>query len=271
MKIEIYCPRWGSENLDWESFCSRVKDAGYNGVEYAVASQTTTGELDEVWNVLSKYDLKIIAQHYDTYESDFHLHLQKFEQWLEKLSPYPVAKINSQTGKDHFDFKQNVAIIKLASRYSRKDRKLIHETHRGKFSFAAHVTRHYLKNLPNLRITLDASHWVCVAESYLEDQREAMELAISRTDHIHSRVGHPEGPQVTDPSSPEWKEALEKHLAWWDQVVELKRSKNENLTVTAEFGPFPYMVHLPYSNQPVSNQWDVNLGMMNLLRKRWNL
>ena len=46
-----------------------------------------------------------------------------------------------------------------------------------------------------------------------------MELAITRTDHIHARVGYTEGPQITDPRVPEWKRALDFHLQCWDKVV----------------------------------------------------
>jgi len=41
------------------------------------------------------------------------------------------------------------------------------------------------------------------------------------------------------------------------------------LTITPEFGPFPYMVSLPGTNEPIANQWEVNLFMMNLLKERY--
>ena len=76
---------------------------------------------------------------------------------------------------------------------------VLHETHRNKFTFAAHITFDYPNRIPELRITLNASHWVNVAESFLEEQ--AIDLAIKRTEHIHARVGYPEGPQVPDPAA----------------------------------------------------------------------
>jgi sugar phosphate isomerase/epimerase len=269
MEIQFYCPRWGSEHLDWDSFCRKVKDAGYDGIEYAIARTVGEKELDEVWNSIAKHGLKIIAQHYDTYEADFGEHLRLFDAWLNKISPYPVEKINSQTGKDHFDFVLNSEIIKAASRYTGNHQKIVHETHRGKFSFAAHVTKQYLVRNSELRITLDASHWVCVAESFLDDQQEVMELAIERTDHIHARVGYPDGPQVSDPRIKEHQAALEKHLGWWDKIVERKKKQNEMLTISPEFGPHPYMVNVPGTGRPVSDQWEINVWMMDLLKERY--
>jgi hypothetical protein len=45
------------------------------------------------------------------------------------------------------------------------------------------------------------------------------------------------------------------HLLWWDAVIALKRKKQDVMTITPEFGPYPYMVHLPYTGKPVSDQW----------------
>ncbi|HUP11811.1 MAG TPA: hypothetical protein VM187_06355 [Niastella sp.] len=271
MEIKFFCPRWGSEQIDWDVFCERVQQAGYNGVEYGIPNETTAAELDMVWEKLAKYQLDVIPQHYGTYDADFDRHYDSYSAWLEKLSPYPALKIDSQTGKDFFSFEQNSELINVAARHQALTHvPVCHETHRNKFPFAAHVTFNYLKRIPALRITLDASHWVNVAESYLVDQPEAMMLAIERTDHIHARVGYPEGPQVPDPQAPEWKEALDHHLQWWDAVIDLKRKQQQDImTITPEFGPYPYMVHLPYTGKPISDQKAVNRFMMEMLRARY--
>jgi len=271
VELKFFCPRWGCEQIDWDLFCERVKQAGYNGVEYGIPNETEASELDMVWEKLAKYKLDVIPQHYGTYDADFNRHHDSYTAWLEKVSPYPAIKIDSQTGKDFFSFEQNSQLITVAARHEASTGvPVCHETHRNKFPFAAHVTFDYLQRIPSLRITLDASHWVNVAESYLVDQPEAMKLAIERTDHIHARVGYPEGPQVPDPRAPVWKEALDFHLQWWDAVIDLKRKKQDVITITPEFGPYPYMVHIPYTGKPISDQWDINLFMMQTLRARYN-
>ncbi|MFD2163964.1 sugar phosphate isomerase/epimerase [Paradesertivirga mongoliensis] len=271
MKFKFFCPRWGSENISWDLFCQRVKNEGYDGVEYGIPNEVEIRELDEAWQSFEKHGLDVIPQHYGTYDADFSRHFDNYAGWLEMVRPYPALKIDSQTGKDYFSFERNKRLIELAAEHTRLSGVAVfHETHRNKFTFAAHITFEYLSRLPDLRITLDASHWVNVAESFLEDQQEAMDLAILRTEHIHARVGYPEGPQVPDPAAPEWNEALQFHLNWWDKVVERKRLEGETLvTITPEFGPYPYMVHLPYSQKPVSDQWANNVYMMNLLKERY--
>ncbi|MEO8819890.1 MAG: sugar phosphate isomerase/epimerase, partial [Ginsengibacter sp.] len=68
----------------------------------------------------------------------------------------------------------------------------------------------------------------------------------------------------------QWQQALQAHLSWWDKVAERKKLEDDTLTITPEFGPFPYMVTLPETGEPIANQWEVNLFMMNLLKERYH-
>ena len=121
----------------------------------------------------------------------------------------------------------------------------------------------------DLKITLDISHWCNVHESLLEDQKETVALALSRANHIHARIGHAEGPQVNDPRAPEWESTVKAHFAWWDEVVTRKVKNGEVMTFLTEFGPPNYLPTLPYTNQPLADQWGINVHMMKLLRGRY--
>jgi hypothetical protein len=179
--------------------------------------------------------------------------------------------INSHTGKDYYSKPQMADLFAVCDSISKEiGIKIIHETHRNKWSFAAHVTKDYLESYPKVRLALDLSHWVCVAETYLQDQDEAVELALQHADHIHARVGHPEGPQITDPRAPENVEALSHHLNWWDRWIALQMKKGaDTCTITPEFGPYPYMSYKVNTNEPVADQWAINLHMRDLLRDRY--
>lgn len=270
MNLQFFCPRWGSEDISWNDFFVKAQDAGYKGVEFGVARDVTHATLDQIWELAEKNNMLLIPQHFDTYESDYAHHFDLYSAWLAKMKVYRPIKINSQTGKDFFSFEQNLSLIMEAEKFSQETGiSLFHETHRNKFSFAAHIMKDYLQRIPNLKITLDISHWVCVAESFLEGQQEAVDIALQRTEHLHARVGYTEGPQVPDPRNVTWDQALQQHLRWWDVVAKRKNNHNETLTITPEFGPFPYMVPLPETNKPIAHQWDINVYMMQLLRKRY--
>jgi hypothetical protein len=135
--------------------------------------------------------------------------------------------------------------------------------------FAAPVAKQYLQKNPELKITFDVSHWCNVSESLLQDQPETMTLAMERAEHIHARIGHSQGPQVADPRAPEWEPAVKAHFGWWDRIAARKKERGERLTILTEFGPPDYMPTLPYTRQPLADQWAINVHMMHLLRKRY--
>ena len=99
--------------------------------------------------------------------------------------------------------------------------------------------------------------------------KEAVAKALNRTSHIHSRIGHEEGAQVPEPRAPEWQRAVNAHFAWWDKIVNSKKEAGKPLTMTTEFGPANYMWTMPYTKQPLADQWAINVYMMQEWRKRY--
>jgi sugar phosphate isomerase/epimerase len=267
MQIKYFCPMWGIENLGYAEAAKRVKAAGYDGMEIAVGDN----KYEEAAAATKSNGLELILMAFTGGANPAEA-AKKFRQDLEKIAKYKPLFINAHTGRDFYTYEQNCEIIGVAAEVQKATGvKILHETHRGRFSYSAPAIQHYFVTFPELRLTGDFSHWVNVSESLLNDQKENMQRAIERTDHIHSRVGHPEGPQVNDPRAPEWKNCVDAHLAWWDKIVDLHRKKGTPvLTVTSEFGPAPgYLPTLPYTNLPVASQWDINVYMMQLLRKRY--
>jgi len=269
MEIGFFCTYWGSEHLSWPAFLAKAKAAGYEGVEASLPTDPVLQK--KMINQLEDFDLKLIGVHWDTISPDFDQHKKELVTRLNALAVANPMFITSHTGKDHFSFKQNIELLLLAEEISTTTGiKILHETHRGKFSYASHVTESFLKELPWLKLTLDISHWFTVAESYLDDQTEAVELALSRTHHIHSRVGFSQGPQVIDPGYPEWQPAVDNHLKYWDKVIAMRKENNEKqFTFTSEFGPFPYMSTLPANISAEAHQWNINYYMKELLKSRY--
>jgi len=144
MKLLFFCPRWGQEHTDWDSFCQRVKNAGYDGVEVSLPYDEQ--EKNHILQSLQQYGLLLIAQHWETVEKDFGQHCQQFEQRLRNLASAKPLFINTQTGKDYYDFEKNAQLIALADSVAKETGvTIVHETHRGKFSFAAHVAQQYFE------------------------------------------------------------------------------------------------------------------------------
>lgn len=270
MKIEFFCPRWGQANIPWESFAAKVKAAGYDGVEADVPPHQA--DIDKMMNALAKHGLTLIAQHWETVDPVYTTHATAYAKRLAHMSKVKPLFINSQTGRDFFSTAQNARLLFMATSCTRETGiPVYHETHRGKFSFAAHITREFLQKVPALELTLDISHWFAVAESWLDDQPEAVQQAITHTRHIHARIGHTQGPQIPDPRIPEAAGALARHLAVWDKVVETNRQAGKPiLTFTTEFGPEPYMTQVPNTGKPIADQWELNIFMLETLKKRYS-
>jgi sugar phosphate isomerase/epimerase len=266
-ELKIMATNWGY-NGDAASFCAAAKKEGYDGIEVWVPGDEAGRRI--LAEAVTKYGLALGLLCGGS-DKDPAKHLQQFREALTAAVAMQPIYINCHSGRDHFTMEQNKPLIDLTTDLTRKTGvPIYHETHRGRSLFAATVTREYIQRFPDLRLTLDISHWCCVHESGLEDQEETVATALSRTDHIHARIGHAEGPQVNDPRAPEWDYMVKRHFTWWDKVVERKKKEGKKLTILTEFGPPHYLPALPYSQLPIADQWAINVHMMKLLRTRYS-
>ncbi len=269
MKILFFCPMWGLGDLPLAEMLEKIKSAGYDGIEFGFEEGDPRRAL--FISMTRQLGLLTIGQQCYANGADFETYRTSYESNLTWLLSFDPLLINSHTGKDHYSEGQNSELITLAAKMEGSSGvKIVHETHRGRFPFCLPDCLLYVTRFPDLRLTADFSHFCTVSESYLEDQAEALNRITERCDHIHARVGHPQGPQVTDPRLPEYSFALDKHLDWWDKIVEIRRKEGcALLSVTPEFGPAPYMPTAPGTGQPLADQWENNLFMMDLLKSRY--
>jgi sugar phosphate isomerase/epimerase len=268
--LKILATSWGY-NGTMDSFCAKVKQEGYDGIE--VWWPGSTAQQEEVFTAVKKYGLQVGFLCAGN-QSNAKENLESFKTAMTAAVSNTMQKplyMNCHSGRDYFTYEENKAFIDFTTRLSKQSGvPIYHETHRGRMLYSAPVGKEFITKNPELRLTADLSHWCNVSESLLQDQAETVNLALSRTDHIHARIGHAEGPQVNDPRAPEWADAVKAHLAWWDKVVEMKRKSGKGITFLTEFGPVDYMPALPYTRQPVADQWAINVHMLKLLRSRYS-
>lgn len=266
-RLLIFATNWGYTGT-WEAFAAMIREAGYDGAELWYPFDTR--QRSEMLRAFNDYGLKL-GFLVGGSDRNFQKHLDQFTRGLEGAVTEKPVYINCHSGRDYFTFEQNKRFIELTNRISASSAvPVYHETHRSRILYSAPVARQFIESLPDLRITLDISHWCNVHESLLDDQPETIAQTLERVDHIHARIGHAEGPQVNDPRAPEWSDAVAAHFAWWDTVVSRKKQAGAMMTFLTEFGPVDYMPALPYTRQPLADQWEINKYMLDTLRKRYS-
>lgn len=263
MEIKFFKATWGMEAIPTlDERLGMIADAGYDGIEINV-----TGEIPaELPDLLDKYNLEWVAQLiYDRADD--------LVEAMEKIAPHKPVLFGVHPGRDNYSFDEGGAFFEKAlEAENRLGIPVAHETHRHRLFYSPFVTREYLNRFPDLRINADFSHWTCVCESLLEDIDDTIELAISRAIHIHARVGHPEGPQVSDPRDPDFARHQELFQGWWDRIrAAREKAGAASLIVVPEYGPPGYMQTLPFTKQPVTDLWEICLWQANAVRRHWSL
>lgn len=269
MQIKILSPLWGHEHLNIRVFLDKMRGAGYDGYDTWIPEKAPEKKI--LYDYLQKHEMFIVTHQHRAEGKQFHEFKSSFKkQLIECAEPSPVL-INSHTGRDYFTFEQNLELIDIAAEFSEKTGITVaHETHRGRLGYSPQMLSEFYNVRKDFCITADFSHWVCVTESMLQNFSDILQESIVRSRYIHTRIGFEEGPQVPDPRAPEWEYALNIFQGWWDEIVEANAIKGcKIMPLTTEFGPQPYMPSIPFSNNPVADQFEINCYMKDLLHRRY--
>ena len=268
-KLIILATNWGFTGT-MDAFCAAAKKEGYDGIEVWWPGEAK--QQQEIAEAVQKHGLSA-GFLCGGWQTNVEEHLKTFTDSVASATEHKDIKpiyVNCHAGRDHFSYNSNRRFIDFALERSAKTGIPIYqETHRGRILFAANIARDYMEKHPQMELTLDISHWCNVHESMLGDQEETISMALDKSSHVHARVGHPEGPQVNDPRAKEWVHVVEQHFKWWDKIVERRKKAGQNITFLTEFGPPTYMPVMPHTQQPVADQWAINVHMMNEIRKRY--
>jgi len=274
MEVNYICTFWGCENQSAKEFLSNVLANGYDGVEINFPDDTHfiqefIEELQKIRNTVHPNFVFIAQQVLSNKNESVNDYMQRITERLTFLTTLKPDAINSHTGKDFFDFGDNCKIIETTEHIAKNSGIPIwHEIHRGRFSFHLKTLLKYLDVFPNLNLIADFSHFCVVSESNLDDQQDLLKQIYPNIKHIHARIGFEQSPQVNHPFAPEWKDYLEKYVIWWKEIIQIHQKRNYSaISITPEFGPFPYMPQEPFTKKPLSNQWKINIQMKNHLQQ----
>lgn len=266
MQTLFLAVQWGAENLPFEEFLVRAKIAGYDGIDTWVPADSD--ERRRTARLLAEYQLPVVCHQHQASGNTIRQFCRSFEYQLNLCLEWEPLLINSHSGRDYFSMDDQLKVIDTAQEFAAKHNITVaHETHRGRIAYSPYNSRDLFNARPDMRITADFSHWVCVTESYLKNCTDILHEAMRRTEHVHARVGHPQGPQVPDPRHPLWQNTTEIFVNWWREIIRIKKKQGATLlTITPEFGPPPYMpVNLSTGVQE-ADQFELNNFIKNHLK-----
>jgi len=188
-------------------------------------------------------------------------HLASFRKQAEAAVECAPLFLTALAGRDAWSVPESVEFFGEADRIVRGlGVTASFETHRSRSLFNPWITRDVLRQLPELRLTCDFSHWCCVCERLvLDEEPELLALVAAHAHHTHARVGYDQGPQVPHPAAPEHSVALEAHERWWRMIWDAQERAGQPIsTMTPEFGPDGYLHTLPFSAEPVADLVEIN-------------
>jgi hypothetical protein len=276
MKLELFKSRWGWQG-DWSACAAQVRQMGGCGVEGRLP--TDAADLRAMATALQQEGLAYIAVVFTGGDVIPHQgwtvqqHLQRLQYALESAVVVQPRFLNLLAGNDRWPLAQQVDFLGHAQALADAAGVVCSfETHRGSSLYSPWVTLNLIAQLPQLRFTADISHWVVVCERLLNDVTDDLSPFIERVHHIQARVGYDQGPQVPHPAAPEYAETRAFHQSVWQAIWASQRARDYAIsTLTPEFGPDGYTHLLPFTQAPVADLWDLNLGMALSQRQQFDL
>ncbi|MCB1703656.1 MAG: sugar phosphate isomerase/epimerase [Halioglobus sp.] len=264
MQLLNFKTLWG-HTTSIEHAALLAKAAQFSGLE-APAVHTDPGHLQALGEALAAHELQWIQEictagsYVPRRQASVCEHLEDLEAQIVIGKPLAPRFVNVMGGCDAWPIATSVDFFKAAMEIADKHNVLCSfETHRGRSFYCPWNTAAVLEQIPDIRITCDFSHWVVVSERLMDSEWDAIELAAQHAHHVHSRVGYDQGPQVPHPAAPEYAEALASHQRCWEAVWTAQQARGyQQTTMTPEFGPDGYLHHLPFTNAPIADLWDIN-------------
>lgn len=264
MKLLTFKTLWGhSGSLSDAAVLARA--AGFSGLE-APARDGSTQYLASLEQTLEQHGFDWIQEictagsYVPRRDASPAEHLEDLEAQIMLGKALKPRFLNVMAGCDAWPVAHSIEFFKAALDIADRHGVLCSfETHRGRSFYCPWNTADILLALPDLKLTCDFSHWVVVSERLMDSEWDAIELAAQHAHHVHGRVGYDQGPQVPHPAAPEYVEALASHQRCWEAIwTDQTRRGYLETTMTPEFGPDGYLHHLPFTNAPIADLWEIN-------------
>jgi hypothetical protein len=265
----------GNGTREWtmEEKFERIAEAGFRGI----LGRLPVGAEAERWRRLL-----------DEYSFSFGIHsfpskVEDLDELIVQAKDFGVSYINSQVMDSFTIGAEAIQLLQgLISKTKEAGIPYFVETHRGRVTQDLHRTVEYVQALPELRLTIDLSHYIVAGElTHFADNQFAkadqrFQVLLQRTSCIHARISN--GEQVQVEVGPNGEHPLaERYMAWWEKGMSewLKQAEpGDVLPFVPELGPPPYAIlknsYAAEGPSEISDRWEQALVLKRMGESTWN-
>lgn len=199
MQLDLYKTLWGHDG-DLSEAIRLCHESGFCGIEAPAPSDPDErshffaalqdGGLDWIAEISTCTPLGVYVPSPNQTVED---HLRSLESGVILSLEGSPAFINTMAGYDAWSAPDALKFFEGVVRMQEKYQIVISvETHRGRSTYSPWLMRDILKQVPDLKITCDFSHWCVVSERLiLDEEPEILSLAAAHAHHIQPRVVMP--------------------------------------------------------------------------------
>ncbi|MFC5407090.1 sugar phosphate isomerase/epimerase family protein [Cohnella soli] len=279
-RLDVQMSWWAMDNLSEadrgqltvERKVQMIAEGGFDGINGFLLKPE---EADEWFDRLERYGLSFSLNAYPSSVEDLKI-------FLEKAATLRRADfVNMQVLKPFAVGEEALTLLRGLDEVARETGiPAFVETHRGTVTQDLIRTAEFVEVLPDLRLTIDYSHYVVAGElhSISPEAENWLGKLLPRTSSIHTRISNGEQIQIDGGVGDDKGEhPMVAHFArWWKEGMRHWRADpaNEGRTfpVVIELGPPSYAIttdELGARTQEVSDRWRQSLYLMQLVRKQW--
>jgi sugar phosphate isomerase/epimerase len=273
-KLDIQQSWWamnglGSGQREWtlEEKFERIAEAGFTGILGALPQP---GEADQWRKLLDQYRFSFGTHCFPAKREDL-------TPILKQAKDFGAQYVNSQVMDSFIIDEEAITLLKeLTEEAAAYPLPFWVETHRGRVTQDLLRTVEYVKAIPELRLTIDLSHYIVAGEMVGSSEKAEpfFDVLLRRTSCIHARVSNGEqvqvdiGPDGEHPMVPHFMRWWEKGIAYW-----LREAKpGDVLPFVTELGPPSYSITLDNyaaNQKEISDRWQQALVLKRLAEKAW--
>jgi hypothetical protein len=270
-KLVVFQSMWAMQNeqgllpSSLEHQLTQIAEAGFDGIT------------DHYFEPMAARRLSALAR-----TLGLQIEGQLFPKTVDELQP--VLEIASEFGCHHLTIQadsrprtlqQAIHLIEGWQRLAEQvDFPVLLETHRYRITNDLHFTLDILKEMPDLKLLADLSHYVVGREIPLPlaaDDQAQIETILHNSWGFHGRVASCEQVQVPI-SFEQHRPWLELFQGWWRYGMEdwlIRGDFTGSLSFTCELGPPPYAI-TGRDGRDITDRWEEALLMKDLIRHIWS-